>query len=84
MFCVIFFQGVGKSTLARKVAKTWNCILIDGKWSSAFKVKLPFLDIEFLNIKSLPYLDTDLLNSHISDETEQGIQVCIIIIILFI
>jgi len=36
MFCVtlcdlFYFQGVGKSTLARKLANTWNCILIDGK-----------------------------------------------------
>ncbi len=77
MFCVIFFQGVGKSTLARKLAKTWNCILIDGKWSSAFDVTLPLLHMEFLKISFSPYLDTDLLNSHISDETEQGIQVCI-------
>ncbi|XP_050995505.1 adenylate kinase 9 isoform X2 [Labeo rohita] len=46
-FIIIGKPGVGKSTLARKLAKTWNCILID---------------------------DTDLLNSHISDETEQGIQ----------
>lgn len=30
-----YFQGVGKSTLARKLAKTWNCIFIDGKRSSA-------------------------------------------------
>ncbi|KAK9956621.1 hypothetical protein ABG768_014340 [Culter alburnus] len=46
-FIIIGKPGVGKSTLARKLAKTWNCILID---------------------------DTDLLNSHINDETEQGIQ----------
>ncbi|KAG1963767.1 adenylate kinase 9 [Pimephales promelas] len=46
-FIIIGKPGVGKSTLARKLANTWNCILID---------------------------DTDLLNSHISDETEQGIQ----------
>ncbi|XP_059368551.1 adenylate kinase 9 [Carassius carassius] len=46
-FIILGKPGVGKSTLARKLAKTWNCILID---------------------------DTDLLNSHINDETEQGMQ----------
>ncbi|KAI7799765.1 adenylate kinase 9 [Triplophysa rosa] len=46
-FIIIGKPGVGKSTLARKLAMTWNCILID---------------------------DTDILKSHISDKTEQGIE----------
>ncbi|XP_043075584.1 adenylate kinase 9 [Puntigrus tetrazona] len=46
-FIILGKPGVGKSTLARRLAKTWNCILID---------------------------DTDVLNTHISDETEQGLQ----------
>ncbi|XP_051954117.1 adenylate kinase 9 [Xyrauchen texanus] len=46
-FIIIGKPGVGKSTLARKLAMSWNCVLID---------------------------DTDLLNSHINNGTEQGIQ----------
>ncbi|XP_685909.5 adenylate kinase 9 isoform X1 [Danio rerio] len=46
-FIIIGKPGVGKSTLAKKIAKTWNCILID---------------------------DTDVLNNHINNETDQGKQ----------
>ncbi|XP_062872509.1 adenylate kinase 9 [Trichomycterus rosablanca] len=44
-FIVIGKPGIGKSTLARKLAQIWRCVLID---------------------------DTELLNSHIRDGTEQG------------
>lgn len=29
--CLILCQGVGKTTLAKKIADSWKCILIDGK-----------------------------------------------------
>ncbi|XP_034555304.1 adenylate kinase 9 isoform X2 [Notolabrus celidotus] len=46
-FIIIGGPGVGKSTLAKKLAESWKCILID---------------------------DTDLLNTHITNKTEQGIE----------
>ncbi|XP_034143546.1 adenylate kinase 9-like [Esox lucius] len=46
-FIIIGKPGVGKSCLARKLAKFWNCVLID---------------------------DTELLNQHISDKTEKGLE----------
>ncbi|XP_076873527.1 adenylate kinase 9 isoform X2 [Brachyhypopomus gauderio] len=48
-FIIIGKPGIGKSTLARKLAQTWKCVLID---------------------------DTELLNSHIQDGTEQGRELC--------
>ncbi|KAM3861101.1 LOW QUALITY PROTEIN: adenylate kinase 9-like [Diretmus argenteus] len=44
-FIIVGKPGVGKSTLAKKIAESWKCILID---------------------------DTELLNTHIKDETKQG------------
>ncbi|XP_065820230.1 adenylate kinase 9 [Labrus bergylta] len=46
-FIIIGRPGVGKSTLAKKLAESWKCILID---------------------------DTDLLNTHIKNKTEQGLE----------
>uniref|UniRef100_A0A3Q3G287 Adenylate kinase 9 n=1 Tax=Labrus bergylta TaxID=56723 RepID=A0A3Q3G287_9LABR len=45
-FIIIGRPGVGKSTLAKKLAESWKCILID----------------------------TDLLNTHIKNKTEQGLE----------
>ncbi|KAF7661399.1 hypothetical protein LDENG_00263080 [Lucifuga dentata] len=44
-FIIVGRPGVGKSTLAKKIAESWRCILID---------------------------DTDLLNTHIKNQTKQG------------
>ncbi|TWW68860.1 Adenylate kinase 9 [Takifugu flavidus] len=46
-FIILGRPGVGKSTLAKRIAETWNCILID---------------------------DTDLLMTHIKNETREGIE----------
>ncbi|XP_051264627.1 adenylate kinase 9 isoform X2 [Dicentrarchus labrax] len=46
-FIIVGRPGVGKSTLAKNIAESWKCILID---------------------------DTDLLNTHIKNKTEQGIK----------
>ncbi|XP_029352962.1 adenylate kinase 9 [Echeneis naucrates] len=46
-FLIIGRPGVGKSTLAKNIAESWKCILID---------------------------DTDLINTHIKNNTEQGIE----------
>ncbi|KAJ8009601.1 hypothetical protein DPEC_G00090590 [Dallia pectoralis] len=46
-FIIIGKPGVGKSSLARKLATSWNCVLIN---------------------------DTELLNQHISDRTEIGLE----------
>ncbi|XP_074541277.1 adenylate kinase 9 [Halichoeres trimaculatus] len=47
-FIIIGKPGTGKSTLAKKLAESWKCILID---------------------------DTDLLNTHINNKTEEGTEV---------
>uniref|UniRef100_A0A8D3BXV2 Adenylate kinase 9 n=1 Tax=Scophthalmus maximus TaxID=52904 RepID=A0A8D3BXV2_SCOMX len=44
--CHFVLQGVGKSTLAQKIAESWRCILID-----------------------------DLLNTHITNETKEGLEI---------
>ncbi|KAM9703756.1 adenylate kinase 9 [Menidia menidia] len=46
-FIIVGRPGVGKSTLARMVAESWKCILID---------------------------DTDLLNTHVINKTEDGLK----------
>ncbi|XP_035472613.2 adenylate kinase 9 isoform X1 [Scophthalmus maximus] len=47
-FIIVGKPGVGKSTLAQKIAESWRCILID---------------------------DTDLLNTHITNETKEGLEI---------
>ncbi|XP_005914603.1 adenylate kinase 9 [Haplochromis burtoni] len=46
-FIIVGRPGVGKSTLAKKIAESWRCILID---------------------------DTNLLNTHIKNETKEGLE----------
>ncbi|XP_039454978.1 adenylate kinase 9 isoform X1 [Oreochromis aureus] len=46
-FIIVGRPGVGKSTLAKKIAESWGCILID---------------------------DTNLLNTHIKNETKEGLE----------
>ncbi|XP_035277888.1 adenylate kinase 9 isoform X1 [Anguilla anguilla] len=47
-FMIIGKPGVGKSTLAKRLAQSWKCILID---------------------------DTELLNNHVTNQTEQGLRI---------
>ncbi|KAK2856221.1 hypothetical protein Q5P01_004956 [Channa striata] len=46
-FLIVGAPGVGKSTLAKKLAESWECILVD---------------------------DTDLLKTHIKNQTKQGLE----------
>ncbi|XP_063352163.1 adenylate kinase 9 [Pelmatolapia mariae] len=46
-FIIVGRPGVGKSTLAKKIAESWRCVLID---------------------------DTNLLNTHIKNETKEGLE----------
>ncbi|KAI1897614.1 hypothetical protein AGOR_G00085080 [Albula goreensis] len=47
-FIIVGKPGVGKSTLAKKLAKSWKCVLVD---------------------------DTEILNNHVMNQTEQGLKI---------
>lgn len=72
-------QGVGKSTLARKIAESWRCILIDGECN--FCISGLCSNIIHMFLTSLYTIsDTDLLNTHIKNKTKEGIEVSTIFV----
>uniref|UniRef100_A0A8C2ZHF6 AAA+ ATPase domain-containing protein n=1 Tax=Cyclopterus lumpus TaxID=8103 RepID=A0A8C2ZHF6_CYCLU len=44
-FIIVGRPGVGKSTLAKKLAESWKCILIDGKYNCCISGPCPLLTI---------------------------------------
>lgn len=72
-------QGVGKSTLAKKIAESWKCILIDGNYNSCiFGPNIIFIFTSIQIFVICFYIsDTDLLNTHIKNKTKEGKEVSI-------
>lgn len=72
------WQGVGKSTLAKKIAASWKCVLIDGKYSCCISGLCPSMRYEIFLTSCHNISDTDLLDTHIKNKTKEGIEVSVI------